>query len=212
MAVPEPLSPADASNGRLPLSFGLGGCARMSQFVNYTKRSFKLPPGCKDLIDILEPSRRRTKADLPSGCVEIPQIKQDHFHTSGLAQIGRYVSMLLDSSAEVFMLMVTYRDDQNPMLLYRSKSECTVAIALLATNRDREQAIRAFFDERGIQPLQDYPFSDAGTPDAARDLIYRLPFDASHTTSLTTDLLRVVYGLSDVAGLDFTYYEMGRAA
>jgi len=183
----------------------------MSQFVNYTKRSFKLPRGCKDLIDILEPARRRIKVEVPSDTVELPIIKKDHYHTAGLAQIGRYLSMLFGSSAEVFALMVTYRDDQYPVALCRNKSERSVEIALLAKDTDREQAIRAFFDRRGIQPLLDYATSDACPQGAARGLTYRLPFDASDdATSLATDLLRGVYGLSDVAGLDFSYYELER--
>lgn len=39
----------------------------MSKFVNYKKRAFTLPPGCKDLIDVLAPSRRRREAYMATG-------------------------------------------------------------------------------------------------------------------------------------------------
>ena len=31
----------------------------VSKFVNFQKRSVQLPPGCKNLIDVLYPDRRR---------------------------------------------------------------------------------------------------------------------------------------------------------
>ncbi len=39
----------------------------MSQFVNYAKRGFTLPPGCRDLVDLLRYPRERAK-DGSVGC------------------------------------------------------------------------------------------------------------------------------------------------
>jgi hypothetical protein len=75
-----------------------------------------------------------------------------------------------------------------------------------------EQAIRAFFEQQGIEALWDYASSDFGAADAARGFVYPSPPDAERAISLTTKLLRSVYGLSDEAGLDFRYYEMETAA
>jgi len=184
----------------------------MSQFVNYNKRGFTLPAGYKDLIDILELSRRRAEAHKASVSSRPLQIREEHFRTAGLGQIGRYVSMLLGSPAKLIVLRVTYRNDRDPVVLHRSESANSFAIILHASDAHREQAIRAFFAQQGIQPFQDCPTSEAGRPEEGRSLIYPLPLDASRATNLTAELLRGVYGLSDVAGLDFRYYELKPAA
>src|SRR5712692_5352872 len=97
----------------------------MSQFVNYNKRGFTLPAGYKDLIDILELSRRRAEAHKASVSSRPLQIREEHFRTAGLGQIGRYVSVFLGSPAKLIALMVIYRDDQVPVVLHRSESANT---------------------------------------------------------------------------------------
>src|SRR5437762_6456917 len=48
----------------------------MAQFVNYKKRSFTLPPGCKDFIDVLEPSSRAIKGTVVSTGFQRPQVNE----------------------------------------------------------------------------------------------------------------------------------------
>ena len=100
----------------------------MTQFVDYKKRSFTLPPGCKDLIDVLAPSRRRSKSPIATGSFRSPEIKVERFPTEGLSQIGRFVSMMLQWKGETFMLSVTGEDFEFPVTLYRSRSEQTTAM------------------------------------------------------------------------------------
>ncbi len=189
----------------------VGGNVRMTQFVNYKKRSFKLPPGCKNLIDVLERSRRQTNVHMATADFQPLEIREERFHNAGMAQVGRYVSMLLQSRGEIFTLSVTAQDFQFPVTLYRSRSEHTAAIiVLVAKDAHREQTVRAFFEQHGIEALALFP--DFGGGDAPRGLVYPLPSDAPRATSLTTELLRSVYGLSEEAGLDFRYYEVETAA
>src|SRR5262245_61663673 len=116
----------------------------MSQFVNYKKRGFALPPGCKDLIDVLAPSRRQRKVQMKTGSFPPLEIKEERFPTAGLAQVGRYVSMLLQWRGEMFTLSVTAQDFEFPVTLYRSRSGQTTAIVLVTKEAHQEQAIRAF--------------------------------------------------------------------
>lgn len=179
----------------------------MGQFVNYKKRSFTLPPGCKNLIDVLERSRRSTRGHVGSGGFQPFELREERIPTAGLAQIGRYVAMLLQSRAELFILSVTAQDFQLPVTLYRSRSEKAVAIVLVTKEVNREDAIRAFFEQQGLKAF--LAEQDVGD---ARSLAYPLPLDVAHATSLTAELLRSVYGVSNEAGLDFRYYEMQTAA
>jgi hypothetical protein len=184
----------------------------MPQFVNYKKRAFTLPPGCKDLIDVLAPSLRQKRTHIITGGFQPLEIKVERFPTAGLAQIGRYVSMLVHSRGEFFTLSLTAEDFDYPVTLYRSRSEQTAAIVLVTKDSHREQAIRAFFEQQGTKVLWDYPPSVLGPGDAAHGFVYPLPPDAASAASLTTELLRSVYGLNAEAGIDFRYYEMESAA
>lgn len=177
----------------------------MAQFVNYKKRTFTLPSGCKDLIEVLAPSRRNTKGRSADAGLPPLEIKEDRFPTAGLAQIGRYVSMLLQARGELFTLSVTAQGFQFPLALYRIRSEQTFAIVLVTNEPHRERAIRAFFEQQRLQAIMDD--GNLGASGAARGLAYPLPFDIARASSLTTGLLRSVYGLSEEAGLDFRYYE-----
>ncbi len=176
----------------------------MTKLVNYKKRSFTLPAGCKDLMDVLEPSRR-LKAQL-GAWMTAPRIRNEHFHTAGLAHVGEYISKLLKSSANFFTLMITHRDDHMPVVLLRNRRENLFAITLYEKEAGIQSAIKAFFVQEGIDPLLDYSGSAAGGPEQLSRLIYPLPLEGSSATALTTGMLRAAYGLSDVAGLDFRYY------
>src|SRR5207249_2797367 len=136
------------------------------------------------------------------------EIKEDRFSTAGLEQIGRYVSMLLQWQGELFTVSITTQSFDFPVTLYRSKREQTVAIVLVTKEEHQERAIRAFFERQAIEALGDYAPSDLGAADSVRGLTYPLPSDLARAVSLTTELLRSVYGLSDEAGLDFRCYEM----
>ena len=184
----------------------------MAQFVNYNKRDCTLPPGCKDLIDVLRPSRERTESGVARAISWPSAIREHRFDTAGLAQIGRYVEMLLQSRAKLFTLMVTTPDDEFKAVLYRSESESTTAIIPLAKDARTELGLRAFFDQQGIRPLVDCKLPDVGSGYTDRCLVYPFPLEAARATSLTAELFRDVYGLSHEAGLDFRYYEVGAAS
>jgi hypothetical protein len=181
----------------------------MSQFVNYHKRAFTLPPGCKDLIDVLKPSRRHPAAYATINAFRAPEIHEDHFETGGLAQIGRYVSMLFDSQSE-FALTITHRNPSYEVALCRNPVEMAgipmgAALALIVTNDSNvEGSVRTFFNQHDIQPVPEF---DCFNPiSKERSMIYPLPLDAPQASTLITDLLRDVYGLTGNAGLDFHYF------
>lgn len=171
----------------------------MAEFVNYKKRDFALPPGCKDLIDVLKPSGQQADG--------YPKFTQERFPTSGLAQIGRYVSMLIRARREFSMIDVTSYEFQLSVRLYRFRTEPFGAITLVNENAHREQAIRAFFEQRGIEPDSENTVSCSRASGGISILSYPLPPDASAIISLTTELLRSIYSVSDGAGLDFYCYE-----
>ena len=179
--------------------------ALMAQFVNYKKRDFTLSPGCKDLIDVLTTSGRQAKRHVACSGSPRPKIREDRFATFGLPQIERYVSMLVQPRREFSLLRVTSQKLHFSVWLHRFRTQPLGAIALINEDAQREQAIRAFFEQQGIKSSLDKS-SVSGAADGAGYLVYPLPSDASGVIRLTTELLRNVYGVDD-EGLDFYCYE-----
>src|SRR3954447_10676516 len=143
----------------------------MTRFVNYKKRSFTLPLGCKDLIDVLAPARPQKSGLVTTG--DVPRvIGEECFPTEGLAQIQRHVSMLLTRRGEILAFSVTGQDLEFPVTVFCRENQELPAIVLVTAEVHREQAIRAFFEQRGVQALRGF-----GGPDKARGLIYPLRGD-----------------------------------
>ena len=170
----------------------------MSRLVNYRKRRFTLPHGCENLVDIWKPSIRRMKARTKGGNAEVDP---DQVQSGGLTQLEHYLSILLGSRSEVFTLTLSCRNEPFALVLYRS--QIRLAIVLLAKDAEQERAIRAFFDQHRLQPLQECSLPDVGEQGSAQGMLFCLPFDPEQATRLTTDLLRTVYGFSDTTRLDF---------
>jgi hypothetical protein len=180
----------------------------MAKLVNYKKRGFTLPPGCKNLMDVLERPRRQTKEPGFSAVAPALVVKEEHFPSGGLAQLGRCLSMMLQSRGQCFTLLVTAQELDPPVVFYHSMAEPSFAIVLEIKDAQREQAVRAFFEGQGIEATWDFDISDYGGANASRGLAYPLPADAAPAITLATGFLRSVYGLSDGAGLDFQSYEV----
>ena len=168
----------------------------MSEFVNYHKRGIELPPGCKDLADVL---RQR------------PGVTRGSKTLGRLSDVPRYVSMLVNSSSEQFTLMIGTADERLSIVLYRSESEGVSALVLVSSDAEREKGIREFFQRHGIKTFKDYllPGEDGAE---ARGLMYPLPAGASHASQIIADLLGSVYVFTEASHILFRYYEATNAA
>jgi hypothetical protein len=174
----------------------------MARLVNYGKRGISLPAGCKDLIDLLDPSKRKANGPHLGGEPAPTACKHDRFPKAGLAQVARYIAMSVESPAEVFLLYICSLDEELAVGIRRNKGPKTfelVPMRFVSTDVSRhteiEQSVRAFCEQQGIQPI------------GHRPVVYSLPIDASLVSELTIRLLRMVYGLNDESGLIFYYFE-----
>jgi hypothetical protein len=179
----------------------------MARFVNYQKRGVELPPGCKDLIDVL---KRKQKAEGPgafAGNWE-PMPNADFFPSGGIRQIERYVTRVL-SSARFAVLLVMSLDGRVLIQLARNPGEAAFDLVLLAQPDDQglEQAVRGFFRQQGIDNPLGCFFSGGVNPIHTGALKYRLLSDPTWTAVLLADLLKGVFALDAEAGLAFTYHE-----
>src|SRR5947207_13581446 len=109
----------------------------MSQFVNYKKRSVALPPGCKDLIDLLRPAGAH-KADGTIPRDDRPSVARGESVTGKLSEIGKYVAMVFHASAEVILLLMSTPDEQLTMNVDRDQSGRITASVLSGHGADRD--------------------------------------------------------------------------
>ena len=180
----------------------------MARFVNYQKRGVELPPGCKDLIDVL---RRNRRAEAPGGFAlgREPGAKPDLYPSSGIAQLERYVIRILLSDAKFATLTVSSLDEQFLLGLYRDSepSAFDLVLFVLRKNEELERSIREFFGQRGIKHTLDYLCSGGLDPNYMRAIKYPLVPEATRVAQLVADLLAKVYCLDAGAGLAFLYDE-----
>jgi len=126
------------------------GSRNMSKFVNYKKRGISLPAGCKELIDLLEPSNRRKVNDLLAPSPDVKIARDDSF-ISNLADIGKPITAALESQAGMTMLAVASLDDQLSLDIYRMGTETLSTSLTFPQNPASERRMKAIFERSGLQ-------------------------------------------------------------
>jgi hypothetical protein len=163
----------------------------MNKFVDFGKRSVELPAGCKDLIDMLQPTSPRPVSTLAIHSAE------------GLGDVAKHVSILLEPGAASRNLVITW-DQKNYLHLMNGDGMLTV-LAVIHENTFREQAVRVVFDAIGLAPIHD----EAVAGWSVRVLRYPLPGSALAIEELVCELLRTGYGLTESVSLEFGFWEHG---
>src|SRR5258705_13932077 len=157
----------------------------MKGFVNFGKRSVQLPAGCKDLIDLIEPSKRRPVSTLTTHAAQ------------GLKDIGKHLSGLLGPGTKCKNLAITWHENNYLQLI--NEEGVLSALVVVHENTGREQAIRAFFAAASLAPFLD----EAVGHSFVRVLRYPLPEGTSKIEQLVFSLLRAGYGLAESVRLEF---------
>ena len=77
----------------------------MNEFVNFNKRGVQLPPGCKDLIDVLGGGGKGK----PWGAWELPKSER---RIGALADVERYVRKMLESERSALGIVMVDNGEQ----------------------------------------------------------------------------------------------------
>lgn len=165
----------------------------MNEFVNFQKRDVALPPGCKDIIDVLNYNKDLIYFSPP---------KKAKAPTEGLLDIEQYLSRMLQSPAQRRSLTIYSVQAASKVRLHLFWGKGLLR-AMFFIPTDREAQIRSVLDDRGIPPTQDEPATD----EDSRFIICALPTDAVSATSLVSELLQKGYGLPANIELEFHYRE-----
>jgi hypothetical protein len=178
-----------------------GGIARMSEFVNYKTRSVTLPPGCKNLIDVLQPDA------LPAD--EPPTVTRGESFAGRLSDIEKYVAMVFESRAWSFILMVTPPEEQFTIHVDRMDGIMEASV-MVQTGTDQERAVHSFFASRDLDIPKNSEMPPQFLPDVPVQVtcdILPFPTEAPLLSKLIAAMLRDAFGLSDDSQLCFRCYE-----
>jgi hypothetical protein len=176
----------------------------MNSFVNYNTRSILLPPGCKNLIDVLQPGPSGEGGSSPVAWWKSPS--KWVFHLRGLAHVEGYLSRLLQSSSKFAGLEIWSVDQDAGAIVIHSAGALKVMPIMHPWNVEREKRIRQLFDQEAIRPTVD--IAPAGALSHA--LAYPLT-DPAHSARITVELLRLTCDLTDESALRFLFHEVETA-
>jgi hypothetical protein len=166
----------------------------MNEFVNFGRRGVDLPPGCKDLIDVLRRVRRPPVPALTSRPV------QGLAHVAGLANIAGHLHKLLEPGTKFKNLVITWHEEKNYVRLMNNGGVIT-ALTVIHGDIHRERAVRGVFNAAGLEATHDEALG------WVRALIYPLPAGESSIRELVSDVLRKGYGLAENVRLEIGSWE-----
>jgi hypothetical protein len=163
----------------------------MNEFVNFGKRSVVLPAGCKDLIEVLQQSKRH-----PTPAWSVCPVE-------GLGDVGKHLHGLLELGAKSKYLAVSWHEMNYNHILLMNEDGVLSSLMVIHEDNHREQAVRGVFSAAGLGPIRD----EAVAGWSVRVLKYPLPDAVSRIEELISDLLRTGFGLAENARLEFASWE-----
>ena len=113
----------------------------MNEFVNFKKRGITLPPGCKDLIDLLQRSSSRPVIE---GASRLTATRNETV-TGKLPDVGKYVRIAFESGGAIFTLGITRPGGRLEFALLRVKGGEPWASIAFPSEREEERVVREFF-------------------------------------------------------------------
>jgi hypothetical protein len=157
----------------------------MSEFVQRSERSVKLPFGCKDLGELEEVRNWR------GGALKTwPMIQVDQ-----LAYLEGYLAGLFESFGGHVLVGISLFQGRSHLHLLPDSSLPAPVLFASWNGAAQEPAVRTALEEAGLEPATE----PVGRWKAKRTLKYVLPGEASLAARLIGQVLRTGYGLGDLA-------------
>lgn len=132
----------------------------------------------------------------------------DHYSVNGFDHIEPYVARLLASSASIKHLSMFTPDGTRGFALIVRNGGIEASFTVeWRTEPEREQAIRTFFDSRGIDAADDYLAGNGGIDDATRILSYPVSGNSVELAELSRQILEHLCNVAPAEALDLSYSE-----
>jgi len=184
----------------------------MSDFVNYNKRSITLPPGCKDLIDVLGREGRHLEwLEKHLGIDLSRAITRGGVVEGSILDIEKKVQQTVAGSALIFILKIVPADQRFTFTLQRLYQRPLQAILELETRTPQEAALQRSLAEHNLRTPDDSIAPGLTFPDLPWRLtwpIEPLPSTPLELSRLISEVLRDIGGLTAESTLAFRHHEL----
>jgi hypothetical protein len=174
----------------------------MNDFVNPNQRGVSLPPGCKDLMDVLKPRG----AAAQEGNVKSAGVVEQWGSTGSLKDLpGRVATVDLHRAANCTLTVGT-AEVALLLILHRSEGIGLHLSFWLEPDVDREKLVRDLIQRHGIIPII------AGDPlaDGERTVnFYSLRVARGQAAEVMGDFLRIVLGVTEETVVKYRFMAVG---
>lgn len=187
----------------------------MSKFVNFKQRKVTLPPGCKDLIDVL---KLQAPAPPVAGLITNPGFSKTkpysarHESAQGtLSDIEKWVLKVFESDAIACSMDVFPLGKDVFVALQRNGEKGVIATVEVIMGTAEEKAVRAFLAKHGLKPPVESEIPAHFSPYLPIQIacdISPVPTAASEMSSLLIALFREAFSADDNSELQFFGFEM----
>ena len=172
----------------------------MSDFVNYNKRSINLPPGCKDLIDIVRPMKARSKHSR--------DVAMFSGETGTLSAVSRHTKKFLKGGQG---LLIHTTDEKLGFALTRLMRGTITASVDFPEDAAREAQVKAMFTRYGLDVPRATEMPAQFVPEVAvwtRFPIKPFPSDTPRLVEIATAVFRELCHVTGETPLHFRHFAM----
>jgi len=172
----------------------------MSEFVNYNKRSIDLPPGCKNLIDVLQPNKTGAK----------PQrgVSMGGGETATIASIPKHIGNFLKRSNQAVLVICDTREE---VAFYMTPLAGNIFASIrFLDDPPREARVRKLFGPYGL----DAPAHTETAPQFSEAPVWTMfriqpfPSNTRRLIEISTAVFRDVCKATDETPLHFRHYSI----
>jgi hypothetical protein len=175
------------------------------------KRDYLLPPGCKDLIDVLKLGESRDSRSPGAANSSNLEVKNEEA-SGGLDEIAKYVRMVFESTALSASLSIEPPGPELTISLHRIPGGIISATAWVQEDTPQEMALREFLATHKLPvPARTPPWKQflfPGLPIYPSYDLMPAPVDAACLAQRVVSLLRHVCDLAEDSGLLFHYSQV----
>jgi hypothetical protein len=195
----------------------------MSEFVNYKKRGVELPPGCKNLSDVLKAKGALKHLEMFdwNKWVDPPGKSRPMEHNESLLEgkisdVERFVAKVFQSSAKLSSVAISCPASNLQLDVARVPDGSIEAGVAVQVGTDLEKAVRAFFTHHHLEIPSHVdvrpPMFPGGLPWTTTYHISPMPDEAAALSKLLAELMRSAFGVTDDSTLLFRYSEFKEKA
>jgi len=174
----------------------------MNDFVNPQHRGVNLPPGCKDLMDVLKVNDAASETPIYALHSKRSKPLIERYERNGLQHAEKFVRLLLESRTKWASLTIFHKP-RLTFTLVRFPDSVTAMFCFSEKEVPLERSVREIFTKFGRVPLAD----ESEAPTKLRVVRYWMPGNVPGILEIAGELLQRAFEVPEDGGLDYIFNE-----